>query len=96
MEQRPPEDPNNPYGAMWQMSPVGDSGRRKVGGDLKLGVGVLGGLIAFAPFALVASVLWGWWSGSADVNWGPGGWAFVIIGLAAGFSVGAFLASDKS
>jgi len=43
------------------------------------------------PFALLTSVFWGVWDGEFDV--GPGGGATLLIGLAAGFAVGAFIAT---
>lgn len=78
---------------MWQMSQVGGPTRRKRFGNLRLGAGIIAGLIAFAPFAVVAAAVWGWWSGESDMN--GGGWAVVVIGLAAGFATGGFVASES-
>ncbi|MGH3760436.1 hypothetical protein [Actinophytocola sp.] len=90
--QPPPPPENDPYRSVWQMSQVGEETRRKRFGNLKLGTGIIAGLVGFAPFGVVASALWGWWSGESDMH--GGGWAVVVIGLAAGSLVGGFVASE--
>ncbi|OLF15596.1 hypothetical protein [Actinophytocola xanthii] len=97
-EQAPqPSQQADPFGAVWSMSPVADAraagraGRRR--SDLRLGAGLVGGLLIFFPFGLIATILWGWWEGEA--NWGSGGWVNVLIGAAAGFAVGAVVASSQ-
>lgn len=96
MNQQPPPD-QDPTRAMWRMSPVADAratgrGSRR-GSTLRLGAGIVGGLVMFVPFALVASAFWGWWSGTSDLN--GAGWATIVIGLAAGLVVGGFVASES-
>lgn len=96
MEPQPPPE-QDPFRSMWQMSPVADAragggaGRRKSG--LRLGAGLIGGLLMFTPFGLMASALWGWWSGES--NWNGAGWATVVIGLGLGALVGGFVASES-
>jgi hypothetical protein len=81
---------------MWHMTPVPDArahgraGRRR--SDLRIGVGLAGGLMMFVPFGLTASAFWGWWQGES--NWNGAGWATVVIGLGAGALVGGFVASE--
>ena len=87
MEPQPPE--NDPYRAVWQMSQVGDSAQH--GRRIRWGAGIVAGLVGLLPFALLTSVFWGLWDGEFDV--GPGGFAMLLIGLAAGFTVGAFVAT---
>jgi hypothetical protein len=75
------------------MSQVGaETGRRKRFGNLRLGAGIIAGLVAFLPFGIAASAVWGWWSGESNMV--GGGWAIVVLGLAAGFGVGGFVASE--
>jgi hypothetical protein len=88
---QPPD--NDPYRSVWQMSQVGEETGRKRFGNLKMGAGIIAGLVAFVPFGVVASALWGWWTGGSDMN--GGGWAVVVIGLAAGLCVGGFVASES-
>jgi hypothetical protein len=89
-EQPPPEDP---YRAVWHMTPVGGtSGRRRT--ELKLVPGLLAGLAVFVPFAILAGVLWGWWW--SDEGSTTGGWVVILLGLAGAFSLGAFVASDRT
>jgi hypothetical protein len=89
--QQPPVDP---YRVVGQMSQVGDAGRRAHWwSGLKLVSGLVGGLLVFFPFGLIASAFWGWWSGES--NWGTGGWVTVLLGLTAGMCVGSFLASES-
>ncbi|OLF07230.1 hypothetical protein BLA60_28950 [Actinophytocola xinjiangensis] len=96
MEPQPPPE-QDPFRSMWQMSPVADAraggkaGRKRTG--LRLGAGLIGGLVAFTPFGLVTSAFWGWWQGES--NWGASGWAVVIIGLGVGALVGGFVASES-
>ncbi len=88
--QTPP--PHDPYRSVWQMSQVGGETGRKRFGNLRLGAGIVAGLVTFAPFGVVTSALWGWWSGGS--NLGGGGWAVLLIGLAAASGVGGFVASE--
>jgi hypothetical protein len=91
-----PARQGDPFRSVWSMSPVADAraggraGRRR--SDLRLGAGLVGGLVTFAPFALIATILWGWWAGEA--SWGSGGWVAVLIGAAAGFGIGGLVASQ--
>ena len=78
---------------MWQMSQVGEETGRKRFGNYKLLAGIIAGLVAFAPFGVVTAALWGWWSGESHMN--GGGWAVIVIGLAAGLAVGGFVASES-
>lgn len=75
------------------MSQVGGETRRKRFGNLKLGTGLVAGLITFVPFGIVTAALWGWFAGESDLN--GGGWAVALVGLAAGFGVGGFVASES-
>jgi hypothetical protein len=79
---------------MWQMSQVGQETGHKRFGNLRLGAGIIAGLVAFAPFAVVTAALWGWWTGESHIT--GGGWAVVVLGLAAGLAVGGFVASADS
>lgn len=88
MSQEPPQ--RDPYKTMWQMTPVGGSSK---GSNLKIGSGVIAGLVTLVPFGVVASVLWGWWGD--DTDWSTGGWVTLLIGLAAALSVGGFVASES-
>lgn len=84
------EPERDPYKAMWHMTPVPGPSR---GSNLKIGTGIIAGLVTLAPFGLVASVLWGWWGDES--NWDSGGWVTMLIGLAAALSVGGFVASES-
>jgi len=75
------------------MSQVGAETGRKRFGNLKLGAGIIAGFVAFAPFGVATAAVWGWFSGESDIN--GGGWAIVLIGLAAGLLVGGFVASES-
>jgi len=96
MQPQPPPE-QDPFRSMWQMSPVADAraggkaGRRRT--TLRLGAGLIGGLVAFVPFGLVTSAFWGWWQGES--NWGGGGWAVLVMGLGVGALVGGFVASES-
>jgi hypothetical protein len=90
----PPPQPSDPYRSMWQMSQVGQETGHKRFGNLRLGAGIIAGLVAFAPFAVVTAALWGWWTGESHIT--GGGWAVVVLGLAAGLAVGGFVASADS
>lgn len=93
-QQQPPQQPPpNPYGSVWQMSQVGQETGHKRFGNFRLVAGIIAGLVAFAPFGVVTAALWGWWSGESHVN--GGGWAVIVIGLAAGLGVGGFVASES-
>ncbi|GAB3469540.1 hypothetical protein [Actinophytocola sediminis] len=95
MEPQPPPE-QDPFRAMWQMSPVADAradGKRRRRSGLRIGTGIIGGLLMFLPFGLAASALWGWWQGES--TWDGAGWAVVVIGLGAGALVGGFVASES-
>jgi hypothetical protein len=90
-EQRPEDDP---YRSVWNMSPVGgpEGPRRRT--ELKMVSGLIAALVVFVPFGILAGVLWGWWwseNGSTTA-----GWVVTLLGLAGAFSMGAFVASDRS
>lgn len=91
MQPQPPPD-KDPYRAVWQMSQVGDAAGGGSGRRIRWVAGILSGLVGFLPFAIVATVLWGFWSD--DVNLNAGGWAVLLIGLAAGLSVGGYIATS--
>jgi hypothetical protein len=91
--EQPPPPEGDPYRSVWQMSQVGEETGRKRFGNLRLTAGIIAGLVAFAPFGVVTAALWGWWSGESHVN--GAGWAFVVLGLAAGLGVGGFVASES-
>lgn len=91
--QPPVPPPFDPYRSMWQMSQVGEETGHKRFGNFRFGAGIVAGLVAFAPFGVVTAALWGWWSGESDLN--GGGWAVVVLGLAAGLGVGGFVASES-
>jgi hypothetical protein len=87
----PPAE-KDPYQAVWQMSQVGDAsghGRR-----VRWVAGTLAGLVCLMPFALVTSVVWGFWGSGVDFN-GPG-WAVLIIGIGAGLTVGGYVATTDN
>jgi hypothetical protein len=94
--QPPPEE--DPYRSMWQMSPVADmraggkAGRRR--SNLRIVPGIIGGVVTLIPFGVVTSTIWGWWQGES--TWSGGGWAILVIGLAAAFAVAAFVASAEN
>ena len=90
---QPPPPGNDPYRSVWQMSQVGQETGRKRFGNLRLGAGIIAGLVAFMSFGLATSAVWGWWSGESNLN--GGGWAIIVIGLAAGLGVGGFVASES-
>ena len=90
MQPQPPPE-NDPYRSVWQMSQVGEGGS-KSGRRIRWVAGILSGLVGFMPFALVTTVVWGWWSGDANAN--AGGWAILLIGLAAGLSIGGYIATS--
>jgi hypothetical protein len=97
MEPERPQDPerpqeNDPYRSVWRMTPVWTTGSGR--SELKIVAGIIAGLVVFMPFGIVASVLWGWWGD--ETNWGPGGWATVLLGLSAASAMGGFVASDRS
>lgn len=93
-QQVPPPQSVDPYRSMWPMSQVGQETGHKRFGNLRLGAGIIAGLVAFAPFGVVTAALWGWWTGESHVN--GGGWAVIVLGLAAGLAVGGFVASADS
>jgi hypothetical protein len=88
--QRPQGD--DPYQSVWNMTPVGGrSGRRRT--ELRILPGLIAALVVFVPFGILAAFLWGWWG---DLDSTAGGWVVTILGLAGAFSMGAFVASDRS
>lgn len=88
--QRPPGD--DPYQAVWNMTPVGGTeGKRRT--ELRIIPGLIAAFVVFMPFGVLAAYLWGWW-GEADAP--TAGWVTTLIGLAGAFSMGAFVASDRS
>lgn len=92
MQPQPPPE-NDPYRAVWQMSQVGDGPQHGSGRRIRWVAGIIAGLVGLMPFALLTSVFWGLWDGEFEV--GPGGWATLLIGLAAGFTVGGFVATHE-
>lgn len=90
--QPPPPPEGDPYRSVWQMSQVGETTGRKHFANLRLGAGIMAGLVSFLPFVAVAGAIWGWWSGESNMN--GGGWAVIVLGLAAALSVGGFVASE--
>ena len=79
----------DPYRAVWNMTPVGGtSGRRRT--ELRIVPGLIAALVVFMPFAVLAGYLW--WG----VQTPTGGWVVTLLGVACAFSMGAFVASDKS
>jgi hypothetical protein len=88
--QRPQGD--DPYRAVWNMTPVGgpEGGKRS---ELRLVPGLIAALVVFMPFGVLAGFLWGWWGG---LHATAGGWVVTLLGLAGAFSMGAFVASDRS
>jgi len=89
-----PRQRPNPYQSVWQMSEVGGTEGRHTS-NLKIGTGIIAGLLTLTPFALVTTLVWGWW-GDGDLDWNGGGWAILLIGLAAAMGVGGFAASESS
>jgi hypothetical protein len=87
----PPPD-NDPYKAVWQMSQVGDEGGH--GRRIRWLAGTISGLVCLMPFALVTSVVWGFWGDDVELN-GPG-WAVLIIGLGAAMTVGGYVATTDN
>jgi hypothetical protein len=85
----PPE--RDPYRAVWQMSQVGDAGQHS-GRRIRWVAGTVSGLIAFAPFALVTAIVWGFFADEVDVN--AAGWAILLVGLAAGLTLGGYVATN--
>jgi hypothetical protein len=85
---QPPEQ--DPYRAVWQMSQVdvGKQGGRRI----RWAAGIISGLVAFAPFVLVTSIVWGFFGDEVDVN--GAGWAILLVGLAAGVALGGYVATN--
>jgi hypothetical protein len=81
----------DPYKAVWQMSQVGDAGKHG-GRRIRWVAGIVGGLVGLFPFALITTAVWGWWSGDFGVN--AIGFAILTVGLAAGLSVGGYVATS--
>jgi hypothetical protein len=81
----------DPYQAVWQMSQVGDAGKHG-GRRIRWVAGLVGGLVGLFPFALITTAIWGWWSGESHLN--AGGFAVLVIGLAAGLSLGGYVATN--
>jgi hypothetical protein len=80
----------DPYRAVWHMTPVGGTEGGRKGTELRIIPGLLAALAVFLPFGLLAGFLWGLWSATT------GGWVVILVGLAGAFSMGAFVASDRS
>jgi hypothetical protein len=85
--ERPPGE--DPYRAVWNMTPVGGTGGRRRS-ELNIVPGLIAALVVFVPFAVLAGYLW--WGADAPT----GGWVITLLGLAGAFSMGAFVASDRS
>lgn len=83
------EPDRDPYRAVWQMSQVGDAAEhdRRV----RWVAGIIAGLVGLAPFGVLTTVFWGFWQGEAEFN--APGWAMLLIGLAAGLTVGGYVAT---
>ena len=89
-----PERPQgeDPYQSVWNMTPVGGTGGKQRT-ELRIVPGLIAALVVLLPFGVLAGYLWGWWS---DLDSTSGGWVVTLVGLAAAFSMGAFVASDRS
>lgn len=87
MEPEPPRD-DDPYRAVWNMTPVGGTGGRRRS-ELRLLPGLIAGVVVLMPFGILAG--WLWSAGAVT-----GGWVITLLGLAAAFSMAAFVASDRS
>ena len=90
-----PERPQgeDPYQAVWNMTPVGGTSGRRRRTELRILPGLIAALVVFLPFGVLAAFLWGWWG---DLHTTAGGWVVTLLGLAGAFSMGAFVASDRS
>jgi hypothetical protein len=90
-----PERPQgeDPYQSVWNMTPVGgtDGVRRRT--ELRILPGLIAGLVVFLPFGVLAAFLWGLWG---ELHATAAGWVVTLVGLAGAFSMGAFVASDRS
>jgi hypothetical protein len=90
MEQpEPPSSEHDPYRSVWNMTPVGGTGGRRRT-ELRILPGLIAAFVVLMPFGVLAVYLWTA-AGSAT-----GGWVVTLIGLAGAFSMGAFVASDRS
>ena len=88
--ERPPGE--DPYRSVWNMTPVGGTdGPRRT--ELRILPGLIAGLVVFVPFGVLAGYLWGLWG---DLHATAAGWVVTLVGLAGAFSMGAFVASDRS
>ncbi|HEV2781904.1 MAG TPA: hypothetical protein VGX25_21155 [Actinophytocola sp.] len=94
MEPERPRPPEDPYRAVWHMTPVGGPEGKPRRTELKIMAGLIAALVVFLPFAVLAGVLWGWWW--SDGGSTTAGWVVTLLGLAGAFSMGAFVASDRS
>jgi hypothetical protein len=82
----------DPYKAVWQMSEVGDVGKHD-GRRVRWVAGIVGGLVGLFPFALFATAAWGWWTGEPSFN--AAGFAFLVVGLAVGLTLGGYVATSN-
>jgi peptidoglycan/LPS O-acetylase OafA/YrhL len=90
MQPHQPPD-NDPYRAVWQMSQVGDAAGH--GRKYRWVAGIVAGVVALVPFALVTSAIWGFWGDEVSVN--GAGFAVLILGFAAAGSLGGWVATSQ-
>jgi peptidoglycan/LPS O-acetylase OafA/YrhL len=86
--QQPPD--HDPYRGMWQMSQVGDAAGH--GRKYRWGAGIVACVVALLPFLLVTSAIWGFWGDEVSIN--GAGFAVLVLGLAAGVSLGGWVATN--
>ncbi|HEU5472120.1 MAG TPA: hypothetical protein VFV67_15820 [Actinophytocola sp.] len=89
-EQQPQQRADDPYHAVWQMSEVAAASGGKRRTELRILPGLIAAVVVLLPFAILAGFLWLKWDATA------GGWVVALIGLAGAFSMGAFVAADRS
>jgi hypothetical protein len=80
---------DDPFRAVWQMSEVSEPGQRHRT-ELRIVPGLIAAAVVFVPFGILAGFMWGKWEATTA------GWVVVLLGLAGAFSMGAFVASDRS
>jgi hypothetical protein len=85
---QPPDD--DPYRAVWRMSQVGDAAKH--GRSYRWVAGIIAGGVALLPFLLVTSAMWGFWGDEVNVD--SGGFAVLVLGLAAAGSLGGYVATS--